>query len=210
MSIKITGTSHILPISEKDTFEFIALELDEHRFFALTHKLKSHFSWQNAKIIGLGGYLFAYFGGIIQNYLAKKLGVAPGEDMLSAIKLAQKTKAKLILIDQPIQITLRRFSKNISVFEKIKFVMFLLTSAIFSREKIDLKRVPSEQMVERLTTQLKLSFPGIYKILVSERDDYMASKLTALQQIHPNAKILAIIGAGHLSGLKRKLAKYIN
>ena len=67
-----------------------------------------------------------------------------------------------------------------------------------------------QKSFEDLTKQLKLSFPGIYGILVSERDDYMAAKLISLQRLHPTAKILAVVGAGHLPGLKHKLAKYIN
>jgi len=209
MSIKITGTSHIKPISEKDTFDFIALELDRYRFHALTNRTKSRFNWADASKIGFGGYLFAYFGGLMQNYLAKKLGVAPGEDMLSAIKLANKTNARLVLIDRPIQITLQRFSKNISVLEKLKFVCFLIISMLFVREKISLNEIPTANAVNKLLKELQQKFPGIYRVLVKERDEYMAHKLIILQQQFPEAKILVIVGAGHLTGLKTLLETHL-
>ena len=202
MSIKITGTSHIKPISEKNTFDFIALELDRYRFHALTNRTKSKFNWADASKIGFGGYLFAYFGGLMQNYLAKKLGVAPGEDMLSAIKLANKTNARLVLIDRPIQITLQRFSKNISVLEK-------LISMLFVREKISLNEIPTANAVNKLLKELQQKFPGIYRVLVKERDEYMAHKLIILQQQFPEAKILVIVGAGHLTGLKTLLETHL-
>ncbi len=209
MSIKITGTSHIKPISEKDTFDFIALELDRYRFHALSHQMKTKFNWSDASKIGFGGYLFAYFGGLIQNYLAKKLGVAPGEDMLSAIKLANKTNARLVLIDRPIQVTLQRFSKTISVFEKFEFICFLIISTLFAREKIDLNEIPTANIVNKLLKELQYKFPGIYRVLVKERDEYMAQKLIILQRQFPDSKILAIVGAGHLTGLKTLLEKHL-
>ena len=210
MSLKIVGTSHIRPIVAKESYDFIALELDKYRFMALTHKAKRQFSWADAKQVGMSGYLFAYFGSIIQQYLAKKIGVVPGEDMLSAIKIAHKTGARIVLIDRPIQLTLARFSKTVKFWEKAKFISFLVASPLFAGQKMDLKKVPEKDVVEKLTAELKDKFPGLYRVLLSERDVYMSKKLLILQKSYPDAKILAVVGMGHLAGMEKRLANYIN
>jgi pheromone shutdown protein TraB len=205
MGVRIIGTSHIKPISENERYDIIAIELDKLRFEALLNKTPSKFNLKDAVSIGFGGYLFAFFGGMIQKHLANKLGVVPGEDMLSAIKLAQKNKSKLVLIDQPIHLTLQKFSKNISLWEKSKFILFLLASPFLMRDKINLRNIPERKVVDKLTTELRERFPGIYKVLISERDSYMAHKIVTLQKSFPDSSILVVVGAGHLSGLKAAL-----
>ncbi|MBS3065415.1 MAG: TraB/GumN family protein [DPANN group archaeon] len=205
MGVKIIGTSHITPISENKRYDIIAIELDRSRFEALMSKAPSKFNFSDALKIGFGGYIFAFIGGILQKYLANKLGAVPGEDMLSAIKLAQKNKSKLVLIDQPIQITLQRFSRNVSLWEKIKFVLFILASPFLMRDKINLRIVPEQKLVDKLTSELRKGFPGIYRVLISDRDKFMANKIVTLRKAFPDSAILVVVGAGHISGLNAAL-----
>ena len=53
--------------------------------------------------------------------LGKMVGVAPGSEMKKAVRLAKKNKIKLALIDQDIEITLKRFSKSLTWCEKWNF-----------------------------------------------------------------------------------------
>jgi pheromone shutdown protein TraB len=46
-----------------------------------------------------------------------------------------------------------------------------------------------------------VKYPFIYEVLVDERDRYMAENLKRISK----EKVLAIVGAGHVSGIKRYL-----
>ena len=58
--------------------------------------------------------MFAQIGAWAERKLGAKVGVSPGSEMLKAIAAAQQIGAKIALIDQDIEITLRKFSKSLS------------------------------------------------------------------------------------------------
>jgi len=202
-NLTIIGTSHIAQESidevtnaiEETKPEIVALELDPKRFQALLEKGKKDYLYILTRV-GIKGFLFSLIGEWAEKKLGKIVNVKPGSEMLAAIKLAKKKKIKLALIDQDIEITLRRFSKKITWKEKFRF-LFDIISAPFSKRKIkfDLKKVPSKELIERLIKEIKQRYPNFYKVLVEERDFIMAYNLLRIMQ--SKEKILAIVGAGH-------------
>ena len=118
----IIGTSHIAKQSmkvvtstvEKEKPEILAIELDRKRFYALTHDIKRKLKLSDIRRIGFKGFLFNVIGAWIENKLGKMVGVKPGAEMLTAINLAKKHKIKIAVIDQDIEITLRRISKELT------------------------------------------------------------------------------------------------
>ena len=213
MPVKIIGTSHIakesiqkvraLILEQKP--EIVAVELDEARAKALFMRKQPKPSLSSIGQIGLGGFLFQIIGMRLQKSLGKQVKTKPGADMKAAIEAAKEIKADLIFIDQPIQITLKNISK-ISIFEKLKFFFYLLASP-FSKEKIefDLSKVPREDLVYQMIGQLKNEFPGLYKALVADRDEYISHGIKHLAGHFPDKNILVVLGAGHLKGVKKLL-----
>ena len=204
----LIGTSHIAKqsvdevknaIVEKKP-DIIALELDNKRLYALTHKKKNRMSIYDIKKIGIKGYIFSIIGAFIEKKLGDYVGVAPGSEMLAAVNLAKKNNIKMALIDQDIEITLKRFSKMLSWKEKWNFVVDLLKAVFLKNKKkvdFDLRTVPSKEIIEKLIKEVKLRYPNIYKVLVEERNNIMAKNLSHLIVNNPDKKILGIIGAGH-------------
>jgi len=217
-NLTIIGTSHISKQSlneikekiEKEKPDIIAIELDKERLFSLLSKnrKKSSFSFKQVFKIGLKGFLFAWFGSFISRKLGEKTGIFPGSDMLLAFKLAMKNKIPIALIDQNINITLRKISKTFSLKEKIRFIkLLLLTPFLKKSEKIvfDLNKVPEEEVISFLITRLKKEFPSLYKVLVEERNLFMAKKLKTLMEKYK--KVLVVVGAGHEQGIINFLQK---
>jgi len=58
--------------------------------------------------------------------------------------------------------------------------------------------------------ELKKRYPKIYKVLVDDRNRYMAKKLAKIVMKEPNKKILAVVGAGHKKELEEFVYKYLN
>jgi len=205
-NLTIIGTSHIAKQSIDEVEEaifkgkpdIIALELDRRRLYSL-FKEPDKIRIYDIKRIGIKGFIFSLVGAWAEKKLGKLVGVAPGSEMKKAVRLAKKIKIKIALIDQDIEITLKRFSKSLSWKEKWNFVVDVI-KAVFVRKNIiefDLTKVPSRKVIKKLVGQVKKRYPNIYKVLIEERNNVMAENLRKIMEMYPDKKILAIIGAGH-------------
>lgn len=220
-NLVLIGTSHIARESlkeveeaiEKESPEIVALELDKQRLFSLLDsKRVGRLSMKDIKRIGIKGYIFSIIGSWIERKLGEKVGVSPGSEMLSAYRIAKKKNLQIALIDQNIEITLKRFSQALSWREKLNFLVDLFKGLVLRQEeiKIDLARVPDEKLIIKLLKQVKDRYPNIYKVLVEERNNFMASKLASMLYQFPNKKIVAVVGAGHEAEIIALVKKYIN
>ncbi len=203
----LIGTSHIARQSinevaktiEEEDPDIVALELDKGRLVGLISDKKRGPRLQDIRRIGLKGYLFSLIGGYIEAKLGKYVGVKPGEEMVTAFRLAQKNKKRVALIDQEIQITLKRFSKAFTWKEKWHLVVDIF-KGIFSKKhriKFDLTKVPDKKMIKKMIDQVKERYPSLYKVLVEERNEVMAKNLHHLMGKFEGEKIVAVVGAGH-------------
>jgi pheromone shutdown-related protein TraB len=209
----LIGTSHIAKqsleevekaVNEKKP-DIIALELDKKRFFALTSRKTRKIGLKDIKRIGLKGFIFNIIGAWVERKLGKYVGVKPGSEMLKAISLAKKNNIKIALIDQDIEITLLKLSKSITWKEKWNFIVDILKGIFFRKSEmkkfgikgLDLTKVPSKKLIKKLTQEVKKRYPGVYKVLVKERNEIMASNLNKLMEEYPEKLILGVIGAGH-------------
>ncbi len=211
----LIGTSHIAKesikeveaIITKERPNLVALELDRERFYALLHGIRGRIGIKEIKNIGFKGYLFAKIGEFAERKLGSKVGVSPGEEMLKAAEVASREKIKISLIDQKIGVTLRNFSKELTWREKFRFVSDILIG-IFSKKrriKIDLKRVPEKELINKILKQTKERYPNFYKVLVEDRNKYMAKKLFKLMRDYE--KIVAVVGAGHEDEIIEEIKK---
>jgi len=202
-NLTIIGTSHIAKESvnavklhiEKEKPDIVALELDHKRLHALLHPGKKDHLYAIKKV-GFKGFLFSVIGEWAEKKLGKMVGVKPGTEMLTAFHEARKNKAEVVLIDQDIEITLKRFSKTLSWREKFNFFVDIV-KAPFSKNKIkiDLNKVPSQELISMLISEVKKRYPNLYKVLIEERNEIMSRRLYNLMK--EKKKILAVVGAGH-------------
>jgi pheromone shutdown-related protein TraB len=218
MAIKIAGTSHIAKQSVESVKgiigkwrpDFVAVELDVQRYNSLLQRRRRKISVSSIRQMGFFGYVFARFGSWFQNKLGEGVGVLPGEEMLSAVSAAKETNSKIVFIDKPITLVLQQISR-IPVWEKLKLLGYVMAAAIGigAKIEIDMSKVPEQRVVEQLTNELKRHLPALHKILIIDRDVYMVHQLKHLQAHYPDAKILAVVGAGHTKGITERLRKRI-
>ena len=141
-------------------------------------------------------------GSWIENKLGKAVNTTPGSEMKKAIFLAKKHKISLALIDQNIQLTLKKISSTLTWKEKFKLTKDLIKASFMKGSKeIDLKKVPSETKIMEITDQVKKEYPTLYKALITDRDKHMSKALYKIATTNSNKKITAILGAGHIIGI---------
>ncbi|MBW2977032.1 TraB/GumN family protein [Candidatus Woesearchaeota archaeon] len=215
-NLTIIGTSHIAKQSLDDVKkeiegkkpDIIALELDRKRLYSLFKK-EGRVSVYDIKRVGLKGFLFSLIGAWAEKKLGKIVGVAPGSEMKKAVKLAKKHSLKIALIDQDIEITLKRFSESLTWKEKWNFFVDVV-KAVFLRKKsieFDLTKVPSKKIIKKLVGEVKERYPNVYKVLIEERNNVLAENLSRVMEKNPDKKILAIVGAGHEDDILRLIKK---
>jgi len=223
MELRILGTSHIAAESIKEIThmveswkpDIIAVELDIGRAASLFTEEKRSVSLAVIMEVGVKGYLFAKIGQIIQQKLGQSVGISPGAEMKTALELAKKHKIQAELIDQPIKITLARFSKSLTWREKYRFVEEIVLGLLFPKRQMkkmrftqfDLRKVPSKELIEKMMGHFQVRYPSVYKTLVADRNTYMVRQLIRLMKEYPEKKILAVVGAGHEKGMRELLLK---
>ena len=211
----LVGTAHISresvdlvrQVIETERPDCVCIELDERRYAALSQKnrfealdLKQIIRQQQLTTLFLNLILVAY-----QQQLGGKLGVLPGTEFLEAATLADELGIPLVLCDRDVRVTLRRAWGAISLWRR--FVLFgsVLHSA-FNRPTLtedDLRALRTEDVGTRLINELGQEFPGLKAVLIDERDTYLAEKIRRSR----GARVVAVVGAGHLHGLRAALAE---
>ena len=224
MQLHIIGTSHIAKESVdeiKNAFEhfnpdIVAIELDTQRAHILLNPQQKPKKLNPRAIFtyGVTGYLFALLGQSAQQKLGKAVGVDAGDDMKTALILASKNHKDIALIDQPINITLQNISKGFRWKEKGRFVADITKGLIRPKKQaelmgidFDLKKVPEVELIEKMMTYLEKRYPSLHKAIIDDRNRYMVKKIITLIRKNPEQKILVIVGAGHLKGMKELLHK---
>ena len=135
--------------------------------------------------------------------LGQRLGIQPGAEMVEGIRLAEETKAELVLADRDIEITLKRVWGYLGFWSKLKLAM-QLTIGIFMQDEIDadaIETLKQKDQLESIMAEFAGRFPEIKRRLIDERDTYLAQKIRSA----PGKTVVAVVGAGHVSGITSQI-----
>lgn len=213
--IVLIGTAHVSKESIKEVNETItelkpdcvAIELDEKRADSIRNAEKYSrldiikVIKRNEGFLLLANLILASF----QKRMGLNAGVKPGDEMLAAINASEEMKIPFVLVDRPIQITLKRAWAKNSFWGKIKLFALLVSSA-FSKEEIDVEEIENlknNSEMDSMMEELSKEMPVIKEVLIDERDKYLAAKIWSAQ----GENIAAVLGAGHLPGVEKYLQK---
>lgn len=158
-----------------------------------------------------GGMFYVSFLRTSAN-ITRQLGIAPGGECRRAVAEANLIpKCKIMLGDRPINITMKRATEGLSFSQRLKLSM-MMGGGSSKSQKMTLEDV------ERLKTRdakplssLQTEFPSVYSAFVTERDIILAhslvlaASLVSLLKTKSNpARIVGVVGMGHLAGIIQK------
>lgn len=209
----LVGTAHVSAASIDEVRavitaeqpQTVGVEIDAGRFRSLSEPL----AWQKLDIFQVlrekkGFLLMANLAlSAFQKRIGQDLDTKPGQEMLAAYEAAREVGAEPVFIDREVQVTLRRAWRKSSFWGKNKLLAVLFGS-VFDDEKVDsaqIEALKSKNELEGMMEELARELPTVKKVLIDERDQYLA---TALFQA-PGQKKVAVVGAGHVPGLVRWL-----
>jgi len=220
---KLIGTAHVsresigevrnIIVEEKP--DMVCVELDQGRYNSITQ----NDTWEKldlAKVFkeGKGFLLIANLAlASFQRRLGNELGVKPGEEMKTAVETANELGIAHSLCDREVHTTLRRAWSSCGLWSKSKLLASLLASA-FTTEKLseeEIENLKNRNELDGMMSELSNYLPGVKTVLIDERDRFLAAKIWT--STPPDAereatqKIAAVVGAGHMQGIKTHLEK---
>ena len=217
-NIILIGTAHISQESvdevrhaiETHKPDIVAVELCQRRHETLTKKDK----WENTPVTALIKGNNAYFMlaqtflSSIQRRLGEEYGVEPGSEMIAAMQEAEKRSLKVALVDRDITVTLKRAWRKMGTREKFRVTWEFLKALVGydeeELEELDLKELMKQDVISQMMEEFSKIAPSAATVLIHERDQYIAQKIFEESK---KGKVVAVVGAGHLAGIKEHLEK---
>lgn len=211
----ILGTAHVsrdsvdqvTRVIEEESPDRVCVEIDAARQKSLMEKT----SWESLNIyqvlrerkgfLLLGNLVLSSF----QRRIGADLGVTPGEEMLAAVTAANRRGIAVSLVDRQIHTTLRRAWSRAGFWGKNKMLAALLSS-VFTREKLtgeEIESLKKQGALDTMMTELSDYLPAAKTVLIDERDQYIAGRVFEAE----GARLLVVVGAGHVPGIVRWLTK---
>ncbi len=216
--IVLLGTAHVSKASveeakkvvEEECPDTVCVELCQARYKALVERDK----WQETdllKILKEKKALLLLSNLALSSYqkrIGEKLGVKPGQELLAAIEAAHEIGARLVLADRDVKVTLTRAWRAMDFKSKLKLFLGLFSSEkeLEKITKEDVERLKSTDMLENLLSQIGKELPQLRRVLIDERDQYLAHKISTA----PGQKVVAVVGAGHVPGIRKWIHQQID
>ena len=212
-TIALVGTAHLSQQSQElveriitqERPDAVCVELDPRRYQALTKRQ----SWENLDLKQLirskqlSTLLVNLLLASYQKRLGGQTGMTPGAELLQAAQTAESLHIPVVLCDRDIRITLRRAWRNTPWFKKGYLVAALIAS-FFEKTELNEEKLAAmrkQDVLAELMEELGESLPHTKKVLIDERDLYMAEQIRQAD----GERIVAVVGAGHLEGISRLL-----
>ena len=209
--ITLIGTAHVSKESADlvnkvigdEKPDTVCIELCQSRYQSMTQQNK----WQDTDLIKvikekksfllLSNLMLASF----QNRIGRKLGIKPGEEIRQAIQAAKSVGADIHVSDRDIRTTLSRTWRLMGLWTKIKLIAQLVVSIgqVDTIEEEDIEKMKQSDILDTLLAEIGEKLPELRRILIDERDQYLAYKIRTA----PGKKIVAVVGAGHVPGIEK-------
>lgn len=143
-----------------------------------------------------------------QKRMAKQFGIQAGQEMIQGIHSAKDVGAELVLADRDIRITFSRIWGGIGLKGKAMLLMQVI-AGIFSNDSIseeELEKMKKQDTIDAILKDFTKAFPRLKVPLIDERDQYLAQKIKEA----PGDKVVAVLGAAHVPGIKEEIKKEHN
>ncbi|GHV02841.1 conjugal transfer protein TraB [Spirochaetia bacterium] len=220
--IILIGTAHVSRESidevsrviRESSPDRVCVELDKGRYGSMTEQE----NWERLNIAKVfkDGRGFLLIANLVlagfQRKLGNELGVKPGEEMKTAVDTAGELGIPFDLCDREVSLTLRRAWAKCGLWNKCKLLASLLSGA-FTKEKLseeEIENLKKASELDGMMAELADYLPPVKSTLIDERDYYLAAKIWESANSNTaaaNSKVAAVVGAGHLQGIKVHLEK---
>jgi pheromone shutdown-related protein TraB len=146
--------------------------------------------------------------GAYQQRMATQLGTEPGAEMRAAVDGARERGLPVLLVDREIAVTMKRVYHGVGWWSRVKLIAGLLDSLLSRREisEAEIENLKRGDILESVVSDFAREARELYVPLIEERDRYMSLRLAAETTGNGYRNVLAVVGAGHLRGMREQMS----
>lgn len=187
----------------EQSFDHVCIELDENR----AQRINQPIDYSSMKLIDVIKekkvilVVVNYILGQFQKRVASSMNSKSGDEMRMGIKMANEQNLPISYIDRDIQITFKRIWSYLTWTEKLKLILAILNKDEVDLDETDIENLKKEDVLNEALKEISQTLPTVHRILVVERDQYMAQSIKNAT----GNNIVAIVGAAHGPGIEKYL-----
>ena len=188
----------------------VAVELDHERYEHLTNP-DTHDPITAIPLTGDTAQDLMQHLAALEQTLGGITGSNVGDEMMAAIEEGRAIGAKIALVDRPMKATIQAMMK-VPLTELYGLINMLpdATKDIEDGGATDLlELLKQEGAVDNILEEFRTEFPGLTKVLIEERDQYVADALRFILN-DVDGDVVVVLGAGHIQGVKAALERLLN
>lgn len=205
----LVGTAHVIDVAvplrrvlDGRHLQGIAIELDTDRARTLLEQGPDGGAAARSGSVPF----FLQLWSLVQRRLGEDLGAGAGAEMKAAAALSTEWQIPLFLIDDSVRSTVLHLFRNLSVKERVGLLIggiagLFIPSRVVRAQLGEYTRAPEGYLEE-----LRREFPGVTRVLLDDRNEHMADRLTALRR-QGFGRVAAVVGDAHLPGLAGALRR---
>jgi pheromone shutdown-related protein TraB len=188
----------------------VCVELCKSRYEAIKQRDK----WQEMNIVKVirekrtSVLLFQLLLASFQKKIAEKFGITPGEEMIRAVAKAEEVGAEVVLADREIRVTLLRAWRKMGFWTKIRVLPEMIVSLFYTEDitEEEIEKLKQQDVLEVALQTFGEKLPSLKTTLIDERDEYLSHTISHAA----GKKIVAIVGAGHIPGIKTHIGHIVD
>jgi len=142
---------------------------------------------------------------VMQRRLADQFGGEVGAEMLAAADAAKARGAQVLFIDMDAGRLFSSLVRQMPFKERVAMVLSSLGGLFMTRRRVEKELQEFQENEERYMETLGKSFPTVKRVLIDERNEHMARNILRAEGMY--GSVLAVVGDGHVEGIRRLIAR---
>lgn len=199
--IVLVGVAHVIDVSRPIgqlvshySPGVVGVELDPSRYRSLTER-------SGPRNVPLPYRLLA----LMQRRLAEQFGGEVGAEMLAAVEAARANGSQVLFIDMDAGRMFNSLLQQMTFKEKVLMVFSSLTGLFMSRKRVERELEQFQENEEAYLAAMGETYPTVKKVLIDDRNQHMARAI--LQAEGTYGSVLAVVGDGHVEGIRRIISR---
>ncbi len=201
--ITLVGVGHVFQLRqrieglvERGRPDLVCVELDEDRYRFIRQKERE------GRYPSMTVALLARF----QSRTAEMFGTTVGDEMIAAVDAAQGLGVPHEFIDMDGYSVMQKLRREMTWRERFWAFIAAIGAQFISKKRIERELKEYEENPEAYEEELGRRFPTFKRVLIDERNAYMAWRIAQSTTTH--SAVMAVVGDGHVKGITDHLARW--
>lgn len=199
--IVLVGVAHVIDVSkpigslvEHYAPGAVGIELDPGRYRALQER-------SPRGRVPLPYRLLA----VMQRRLADQFGGEVGAEMLAAAEAAKARGSPLLFIDMDAGKLFNSLISQMPLKERVAMVLSSFGGLFMTRKRVERELQEFQDNEEKYMEVLGRTYPTVKRVLIDERNEHMARNILRAEGMY--GSVLAVVGDGHVEGIRRIISR---